>query len=161
MYKKLYKDAVNSIPVNEELKEKLMAKTVSEKRKKPTYLYRYGALAACLIIAVGVIGVFSKPQVLSEKPEKIVETENIPMNKMSRGLPVPVSEEVGSAPPAYSPTEGLDFSDWILPDGLEFTESSENSVAFSNGDMKITVTLLPCRGFLDTSGEREVERIDE
>ncbi len=164
MYKRLYKEANDSIPLNSELKEKLIKEARAENEKnKFGYLYRYGAMAAALVIAVGIFNLLPKTQKSDTSPNlaEVIVEENQPMPRMTRGIPETVSEDSKGTPPAFSPADELDYADWILPGGMAVISQSENSVAFSDGDMKLTVTLMPYRGLLDTEGMIEGERIDE
>ena len=162
MYKRLYKEANDSIPLNLELKESLIKKAKT-KRNKFSYLYKYGAMAAALVIAIGIFNVLPKTQKSDTvtKPGEVTVEENQPMPRMARGVPEAPSEESKGTPPIFSTTDELDYTAWILPGDMEVISQSENSVTFSDGDMKLTVTLMPYRGLLDTEDEIEGERIDE
>ena len=164
MYKRLYKEANDSIPLNSELKDSLIKKAQTENEKnKFGYLYRYGALAAALVIVIGIFNLLPKTQKSDTSPNlaEVIVEENQPMPRMTRGIPETVSEDSKGTPPAFSPTDELDYTNWILPEGMEIISQSENSVVFSGGDMKLTVTLMPYRGLLDTEGVIEGEKIDE
>lgn len=164
MYKRLYKEANDSIPLNLELKENLIKKAQTEnKNNRLNYLYRYGAIAAALVIAVGIFNIFPKTQKsdILKKPAEVTEETNQPMTRMARGVPKAISEESNEFPPAYSPTVEFDCIDWIIPDGLEVVSQSENFVEFAGGDRKLMITLMPYRGLMDTVGEIDGEKIDE
>ncbi len=97
MFKKAYKDINDSIPVNEELLKSLL-----DEAKKPVKvvrfknIYKYGAVAAALILAVSATAI---PNFMEDKPESksaksnIASTSSVPAETKAADKPeIKVSE---------------------------------------------------------------------
>ncbi len=149
MYKDLYKKANDSIPLNLELKERLKKEAQTEKKtNKLGFLYKYGALAAAIVVVIGVYNILPKPETAdkSEKPAKEEQIANVPKVRTVEDMADAKLEMAKTHgrdinPPAYTPL-WLDYTGWALPEGLEVTESLDNAVVFSGNDMKISVTVI-------------------
>lgn len=75
MFDKLYKEANDEIPVNEELLKKLKCEASKVKRKNPySFIYKYGFAAAALLIVV--VSLNALPAMNSSNRQKDIYTNN-------------------------------------------------------------------------------------
>lgn len=75
MFDKLYKEANDEIPVNEELLKKLKCEASNVKRKNPySFIYKYGFAAAALLIVV--VSLNALPAMNSSNRQKDIYTNN-------------------------------------------------------------------------------------
>ena len=144
MFRKLYKEANDEIQINQVLKEKLKLEATKSPSKNYTkYIYRYGYMAAAiLIVAVGIniLPDFSKETLAPDTtPMTVSETEGEPMMARSVEEKQAVSEDLAMTSKTRMADTAMSESLYAV-ETFEQTPTDEAKEMLKNGQAVVTIT---------------------